>query len=164
MKSFPRLLPLLLLPLLAGLMAGCSSLSNEGMGGKTAVVIYGHSLDEIMGATLVVFEQNHFHVVSANSREAVFERKGSGWQNAAYGSWMGGSIYEQSTIKATSLAAGGIRLEAHVELVDEKDDPFFRDNYKVGKKQVREYQKYLNQVITLLDIPNPEPVTPPAGS
>ena len=108
--------PLILAALLA--LAGCQSPSG-GKRGFASVTIAKHSPDEIVRATVAVFRADGYRDVVATPEDMVFEKTGTGWNQAAYGGW-------------TDAKPVTVRVRAGVEPQPDGANSLWCDAYMVG--------------------------------
>ena len=142
--GFLRYLPAALALCTLALFTGCAS--NDEFGGRTAVVVYNEKTEDILDATARVFINNGFTTGKRTKNSAMFERTGSAMQNAAYGTWMGGKMWEQAEVTIEPYAKGAHLVWVEARLVQNKEDEFFKNEHKMSKRARKPYQEMLNQV------------------
>lgn len=124
--------------------AGCASKGE--FGGRTAVVIYNEQADAILDAASKEFVSKGFGVAKREKDTAVYERAGTAVQNAAYGTWMGGTMWERATVTVEPYARGAHLLAVQVSLLQNKDDEFFKEEHKMSRRARKPFQEMLDRI------------------
>ncbi len=138
---------------------GCSSTGDKSggpdLGTRTAVVIQNRTKKEIMDMTLTVFREKQYQVKLSTKTDAIFERKGSNMQTAAWGGWnMGdGGVWERVMVNVSDFEANGQLLEADVKLILDKGDEVFEETRNLPRRQRKPHQEMLNEVKARLQGP-----------
>lgn len=147
-RQFARCLTIALL----ALAAGCASTPKSEFGNRTAVLIKGRTPKEILATTKTVFEANGYELRTSDRTTALFERKGSKRQTAAWGGWSG-AVWERATVKAGEYGDGAYLLEVDVVIIGDKGDAFFEDSRALPRRSYRPFQEMLNEVQSRLQGP-----------
>jgi hypothetical protein len=138
---------LALLALFSGLV-GCQSPSGKSRDpGFAAVAITNRTAPEILNAAVAVFEADGFRSVVALENEMVFEKAGSGWNQAAYGGWTDAkrvTVRVRGGIQAQS--PGMHRLWCDAFMVGDAGHPLFEEQHKLTRVRRGPYQDLLDRV------------------
>ena len=105
--------------------------------------------------TLTVFREKQYQVKLSTKTDAIFERKGSNMQTAAWGGWnMGdGGVWERVMVNVSDFEANGQLLEADVKLILDKGDEVFEETRNLPRRQRKPHQEMLNEVKARLQGP-----------
>ena len=140
------LLPALLVLVANGCQSGGTGANFFGQGGTASVTIKGRSLEAVQKATIEVFEKDEFKLIKSSAMELVFEKPGSNWDKAAYGTWLSPDMTVRAPVKLSQPALGDCRLECHPMLVRGKEDDIFADEFSVSGRRTNHIQELLDQV------------------
>ncbi len=132
---------------------GCaSSSSKKEFGNRTAVMIKNRTQKEIMETSIRVFEEKGYELRTSDRTTAMFERKGSNWQTAAWGGWSG-AVWERATTRLSDYGEGAYLLEVDVKIIGDKGDAFFEDSKDLPRRNYKPFQEMLNEVQARLQGP-----------
>ena len=132
--------------LCACFVAGCHSPDDPESHVLAAVVLRGNTPGQIGQVTTEVFRANHYSVAESGLTRLIFEKKGSGMNEFAYGSWLGDErVWVR--VRASIIAAGEatFRLECRAWLVRDRGSAA-EEEISVGRMHRRPYEKLLNEV------------------
>jgi len=137
-----------LLVLVLTSLLGCQSTKQPGSMSHASVRLRGHTAEEIVRTTAVVFDEAGYAQAPASDSTAqmVFERPGSRRDALKWGGWSGAGVTMRVKVGMTSMVDGSVLLVADVFAVQNSDDPFFRTESRVVMANRRPYQKLLDQV------------------
>lgn len=112
-KQHRRLRFLLLALGLCGLLGfGCRSAHSSASGGSTSLMIQGKATDEIADVVAEGFRHEGYALVQREKASLTFEKEGSGMNNFAYGSWLGGTtVWVRVKVSIVPAGEDGRRLE-----------------------------------------------------
>jgi hypothetical protein len=128
-------------------MVGCKSAEKNGSAGFASVVLSGNTPGQIRDAAVDVFGADGYTAAQKDPGNLIFEKKGGGMNNFAYGSWLADDPV-WIRVKAAVVPAGDMtfRLQCSAFMV--------RDKGGVTEEEVRltrihrgRYQKLLDQVV-----------------
>ena len=126
-------------------LTGCQSSKAPGSSSTAAVVISGGNPRAIRDATLKVFEENDYTMLRSDETELVFEREGTKWDTAMYGTWGGGKLWMKVEVKIQPQEAGQL-LRCDVFAVRNHGDAFFSETLKIRPINAGPYKKMLEEV------------------
>lgn len=104
----------------------------------------------INDATLTVFRENGFALMSTSYTEQVYDRKGSRWENLAYGGWFEG-VWTRAKVGLNAFDVGVHRLSCTAYRVEGHGDRTMEDETPLPRRHREYYQGLLRQVKTRVD-------------
>ncbi len=132
--------------LLCWASVGCHTTKEEEAGTLASVVLHGNTPGQISQATCAVFQAHGYRVAEAGPTKLTFEKKGSGMNNLAYGSWMKDDpVWVR--VRAFIEPAGEMtfRLFCRAWVVTDKGSAM-EEEIKVRHSHHRPYDALLNEV------------------
>jgi hypothetical protein len=152
-----RLAPLaLLLCWVVG--TGCHTTKEAEEGILASVMLHGNTPGQISQVTRAVFQAHDYRVAEAGLTKLTFEKRGSGMNNFAYGSWMPDDpVWVR--VRAFIEPAGEMtyRLYCRAWVVTDKGGPT-EEEIKIRHAHHRPYDALLNEVADRLVV---KPAGPP---
>src|SRR5882672_1290000 len=143
--------PALLAVSLCGLaVAGCRSAGKGQAPQFAAVEIEGNTPGQIRDVATEVFRSHGFRVAQAGLARMVFEKEGTGMDNAAYGDWMGGKVWIRVKASIIAVSDRNFRLECNAYTVQDKGVAGLEQEIKLSKFRRGRYQKLLDEVASRL--------------
>jgi len=128
------------------LLTGCQSPAGGG-NGFAAVKISGHTPKEILTATVAVFRADGYRDIAPSPDAMVFEKQGTGMNQAAYGGWTDAKpVTVRVRAGVETLPAGGHRLWCQAYMVGDAGNPLFEEEHKLTSMRAGSYQKLLDEV------------------
>ncbi len=138
-------------PLLVGLAAGCQSFKNPPDNNLASVTITNRTMAQVSGAVQTVFETHYFTGGPAGPGRFVYERPGSRMNNLAYGSFMfNEKVTVRVTVNVQPVYGGQFILSCDAALVEDAQDPVFKDSHHVRSLQKWPYEELLKDIKTQL--------------
>jgi len=156
MRSKPSQLNLstLLLLLASVLMfvSGCQSTSgSKGKRGFASVTIPNRTPEDVVRATVAVFRADGYRDVIATPGDMVFEKTGTGWNQAAYGGWVDAKpVMVRVRAGVDAQPDGASRLWCDAYMVADPGDAHFEEEHKLTRVRRGPYQDLLEQVAAQL--------------
>jgi hypothetical protein len=140
-----RLGLLALLGLAALCLAGCRTSEQPESARYASVVIHGNTPGQIATITDQVFHEHGFRVVESELPELVFEKRGSGLNEMAYGSWVGERrIWLRAKVRIVPLGEMKYRVECQAYFVSDIGGP--TEEELSSRPRRGPYQKMLEEV------------------
>ncbi len=147
-----RWLPLLLLPVLLVMLAGCQNFNKPPDNNLASITVTNRTLAQVSTAVRTVFESHYFKGGPAGTGLFIYERPGSRMNNLAYGSYF---FEEKVTVKVTvnvePIYGGQFLVSCDAKLIEDAGDPVFKDSHHVRELQKWPYQQLLNDIKTQLN-------------
>ena len=144
-----RILPLVVaLTLLCGLgVTGCRSVGKPASASFASVEISGRTPEQIRDASVAVFREAGYTIVTTTTTDLVAEKEGTQANKLAHGDWVsGGSVWVRVKATIVPLSAGQHRLQCNASMVRGKGDSFFEEEVKLSNLRGRPYQNLLDEV------------------
>ena len=139
------ILRLLLLTCACGwLGTSCRSPAPEDAAHFASVVIHYNTPGQIRKVVSDVFRENGYTAVDVGLPAGLFEKKGSKWDNFAYGDWMG-SIWIRVQVSVVPVAEATFRLQCRAYYLEDRGETT-EEEVKMAHIPKRPYQEMLNQV------------------
>lgn len=134
------------------LFAGCQSPSGgKGKRGFASVAIPNRSPEEVVRATVAVFRADGYRDVLASPDDMIFEKTGTGWNQAAYGGWTDAKpVTVRVRAGVDAQADGTSRLWCEAYMVGDAGHSLFEEEHKLTSVRRGPYQDLLNQVAAQL--------------
>ena len=127
------------------LLTGCRSLSESETAGFASVDIRGHSTEEIIQTTAVVFREDGYTLRTAEGTRLTFEKDGSGLGHLAYGGWGSGAVVLRVRTELVPGAAGVLRLQCGASMVRYAGDRVLEDEQRLAKARRAPFQSLLDE-------------------
>jgi hypothetical protein len=150
-KTHLRAITLLLALCFCGFWGGgCKSTDKPESARFASVEIHGSTPAPIRDAIVAVFQAHEYLLAGPGLTKLVFERKGSNWDNVAYGNWIDErGIWVRVKVTIVALGADLSRVECHAFLVrgrgESTEEEIRVSNYRSGP-----YQKLMDEVAARL--------------
>jgi hypothetical protein len=125
-------------------------MDKPGSAAFASVVISGHTLEQIRGATVLEFEQDGYIPTDIKNPQMVFEKEGSRWDQVAYGGWMTKNVWVRVRVWLVPAANGMQRLECQAYRVRDKGDPLESEPAPLRHSQNKPYQAVLDKIAARL--------------
>ena len=135
-------------------VVGCSS-TQKSNPPFASVIIVGNTPGQIRNAAVAVFGNDGYQVINSNPSSLVFEKKGTSFDNFAYGGWLGDEgVWIR--VKGAIVPAGEMtfRLECSAYRVLDRNGSVEEEN-AVGRSGRKPYQKLLDKVAQRLNTKPP---------
>lgn len=145
-------LVLVVLMLCAGglVVSGCKSAEKQPVPGFAAVELTGNTPGQISEMAQEVFAEQGYQVARSGVTSLVFEKKGTGMNNAAYGNWLGDApVWVRVKAQIGSVAGRTFRLECQAYMVRDRGAAT-EEEIKLGSMRRKPYQKLLDEVAARL--------------
>jgi hypothetical protein len=127
-------------------VAGCHSTEQEDSSILSSVVLRGNTSGQIGQVTTEVFQRHDYRVTQSSLTGLVFEKKGSGMNNFAYGSWMKDDpIWVRVRVSIVAAGEATFRLQCRGWLVRDKDSPV-EEEIKIRHMHHKPYDELLAEV------------------
>jgi hypothetical protein len=130
-----------------GMGCGCQSFKNPPDNSLASVTITNRSTSEISGAIQKVFESHYFQGGPIGPDHFVYERPGSRMNDLAYGSYL---FKEKVTVRVTldmrPIYGNQVLLSCNAALIEDADDPVFKDTHHIRSLQKWPYQDLLKDI------------------
>jgi hypothetical protein len=146
-ESFLRIcFALLLVGCSALLTQGCSSTGKPSSARFASVEIQGNTPGQIRDATIEVFRANGYSVTHAKLDQMVFEIKGGGWSNFAYGNWSDDKgVWVRVKASIVPVSEETFRLQCHAYMIRDRNGST-EEEIALTNLQSHSYQKLMNEV------------------
>jgi hypothetical protein len=140
--------------ILALVTLGCCALAGQGCRSTgqlnpvpfAAVEIPGNTPGQVAEAATEVFREHGYQLAEPGRTNLVFEKKAGGWNNLAYGSWLGDTpIWVRVKVRIFPLVGPGCELECRAFLVNEKDSAT-EEERPVSRRHRSQYQQLLEEI------------------
>jgi hypothetical protein len=138
---------------LACTFAGCKTADTAHDGSLASVVINGHTAAEVRQTTIEVFGWNGYK----QGPDLTFEKKGTKWDVATYGSWISDSLWIKVRVQITSRGELWQVLGCDAYIVENRGEGFLQDERKLKYMRADECKKILDQIQRRLALPKAEP-------
>ena len=126
---------------------GCQSFKNPPDNNLASVTITNRSMPEISGAIQTVFQSHYFQGGPVGPDRFVYERPGSRMNDLAYGSYMfNEKITVRVTLNAQPVYGNQVLLSCNAALIEDAEDPVFKDTHHVRMLQKWPYQDLLKDI------------------
>ena len=136
--------------LLAGL-TGCQSPSSKDKRGFTSVVIPKRSPEEVVRTTVAVFRDDGYRDVLATPEDMIFEKTGTGWNQAAYGGWTDAKpVTVRVRAGVESQPDGSQRLWCDAFMVGDAGHSLFEEEHRLTAVRRGPYKDLLEKVAAKL--------------
>jgi len=126
-------------------LTGCQSSKAPGSSSLAAVMIYESNVSAIREATLAVFNQNEYTRLPSDRTDFVFEREGTKWDSAMYGSFGDGSLWIRVEVKIEPYGNAHL-LRCDAFAVSNHGDAFFSEKHRIRSLRGGDYKKLLVEV------------------
>jgi hypothetical protein len=110
-----------------------------------SVFITNSTRTAITDATLAVFREKGFALMSTSYLEQTYDRKGTRWENLAYGGWFEG-VWTRAKLKLNAFDVGVHRLSCTAFRVESHGDRTMEDEKPLPRRHRDYYQDLLRQV------------------
>jgi len=125
--------------------AGCG-LTKPNSASFASVKIKDSTPEKIRDATVAVFREDGYTVVSATTNEFVFVQEGSRMNKFAYGDWVGGgSVYVRVRGAIVPLSDGVYRLQCTAYMVQDYGT-MMEDEQRLANFRSHPWQRLLDKV------------------
>jgi hypothetical protein len=147
----PPAFSLLLALCLSGFWGGgCKSTDKPESARFASVEIQGSTAAQIRDAIMAVFQAHEYLLARPGMTKLVFERKGSNWNNLAYGNWIDETgVWVRVKVSVVPLGETACRVECHAFLLrgrgESTEEEIRVKNYRSGP-----YQKLMDEVAARL--------------
>jgi hypothetical protein len=132
---------------LAGLLAGCTSLTQPAGAGFASVVIANGTEAQVIEETVRVFTAAGWRADLGPDDEMTFEREGSTWDHVAYGSNIRDTpVLNRVRARAVPLADGTVRLQCQAYIVRDGGGRNMEDEIRLHLPRSGPYQQLLDKV------------------
>jgi hypothetical protein len=139
-----------LLMVAAVLAAGCSSLNKPASASFASVIISNQSVEKIKAATVTVFTQNGYQLMSLPDSELVFQREATRREQIDYAGFVGAHQGEPVVIRVRlSIEPSGVGaylLGCKAYAVCNPGQPVFETSTALFNFQSGSYQRLLDNV------------------
>ena len=133
-----------------GLAAGCSSLDKPASASFASVIIANQTIEKIKAATMTVFTQNGYQLMSLPDSELAFQREATRREQIDYAGFVGAHQGEQVVIRVRMSiepsGAGAYLLGCKAYAVCNPGQPVFETSTALFNFQSGSYQKLLDNV------------------
>ena len=141
----------ILLPGLFTGLTGCQSPANKDKRGFASVVIPKRSPEEVVRATVAVFRDDGYRDVLATPDDMIFEKTGTGWNQAAYGGWTDAKpVTVRVRAGVESQPDGSQRLWCDAFMVGDAGHSLFEEEHKLTSVRRGPYRDLLEKVAAKL--------------
>ena len=141
----------------AGLATGCSSLNKPASASFASVIISNQSVEKIKAATVTVFTQNGYQLMSLPDSELAFQREATRREQIDYAGFVGAHQGEQVVIRVRlSIEPSGVGaylLGCKAYAVCNPGQPVFETSTALFNFQSASYQKLLDNVKSTVQQP-----------
>jgi hypothetical protein len=126
-------------------LLGCKSTDKPASAQFASVEIRGNTPGQIRDVAVEVFKEHQYQVMHSNPTNMVFEKEGSGWNNFAYGNWMGEGVWVRVKASIVPVAEGTFRLQCNAYMLRDRRGPT-EEEVKLTSLQSHTYQKLLEEI------------------
>jgi hypothetical protein len=131
---------------------GCRSTGQADSTILASVVLRGNTPGQIGQVTREVFQKHEYTVAEAGLDRLVFEKKGSGMNNLAYGSWLPDEpIWVRVRASIVSVGEEAFRLQCRAWLVRDRGSAA-EEEIRIGHMHHRPYDELLGEVAARLGV------------
>jgi len=134
----------------AVLATGCSSLNKPASASFASVIISNQSIEKIKAATVTVFQQNGYQLMSLPAGELAFQREATRREQIDYAGFVGAHQGEQVVIRVRMSiepsGTGAYLLGCKAYAVCNPGQPVFESSTALFNFQSGPYQKLLDNV------------------
>lgn len=123
---------------------GCHSASQTEPAHFASVEIHGNTPGQIRSVATEVFRENGYITARSESETMIFEKKGSKWDNLAYGDWMG-SVWVRVEASLVPVAEATFRLQCRAYFVEDRGETTETD-VKMAHLRKRPFQDMLEEI------------------
>jgi hypothetical protein len=127
-------------------LIGCQSFNSPPSTNLASVKIQNQPGQVIQQATIAVFRDHYFTLMTDSPGQLVFTRPGSKWDNIAYGDFMDEKTTIRVKVAITPLDSSTTLLACNAQIVSNAGDDVLEDDHKVPGYQKGPYQDLLNEV------------------
>ncbi len=134
-----------LLATLLTAVSGCKSGPDKGGSGFASVIISGNTPGQVLEAAEQIFIQNGYVARADGPNRVVCEKQGSGWNNVAYGNWIGDTpVWQRVRLTAVALGEAVVRLDCQAYYVRDRGQTT-EEELPISKMRSGPYQKLLKK-------------------
>jgi hypothetical protein len=129
----------------AVLLAGCASTNvNTRDEPLVTVEFKGKATEEVGMVVLDVFKRSGFELRKADKGQLEFLRRGGIGDDAIYGGWVSGDVWERVRIHIVAVAELEQRMNLSAQKVRSPGDHVFEESYRIRK--AKRYEKELTEI------------------
>src|SRR5205814_1048994 len=104
----------------------------------------------IRGVTVEVFSEHGYKASGVGTPSLVFEKEGSGMDNAAFGNWTGSPPWIRVRVSIIPMSEATFTLRCNAALVRDRGQTAFEEEIRLRNFQAGPYQKLLDEVAARL--------------
>jgi len=149
-RTFAGAMARLLIFAAAVLATGCSSLNKPASASFASVIISNQSIEKIKAATVTVFQQNGYQLMSLPAGQLAFQREATRREQIDYAGFVGAHQGEQVVIRVRMSiepsGTGAYLLGCKAYAVCNPGQPVFESSTALFNFQSGPYQKLLDNV------------------
>lgn len=124
---------------------GCHSTRRPGDARFAAVDIHNRSADDIREATVSVFREKGYDVITASGDHMVFEKKGTRSDLVAYGGWFDSEVWVRVRASIVRESQDLSRLECEAFMVRSKGDWAIEEEQRISVFRNGPYHELLQE-------------------
>ena len=137
------------------LLTGCQS-NKPGSSSHAALEIKGHPAEAIQATTVVVFAEKGYTLRTNTPTVMLFDRPATSGEKLKYGDWMNDGMLMSVKVRLQSQPNETYLLRADAYMIQDPNDPIFREESRLMLFNAKTYRKMLEEVANRLDFPLPK--------
>lgn len=115
-------------------LGGCASTNSNPRNEPLATVEFnGKTTEQVGSVVLDVFKKSGFELKRADKGQLEFLRRSGKMDDAIYGGWVSGAVWERVRIRIVAVTELDQRMEVTAHKVRSPGDQVFEEAYRIGK-------------------------------